>query len=252
MTSVRCPQCGAENTLLSGARLMHCAFCDAALYVDRAGLVSHYRLPRLLDAEAAGAALRRWMAGNQTVKDLDRKATLVTIEPLSFPMWLFRLNAAGGETTVVEPAAPTPVPQLADLAVPAGKLEPYREEAGVETVAAAVPLETARGWLVQRASSDSGSREPTETALVHVPLWRAEYGYGGKSFAALIDGSTGAVLASVFPAKAETPYRVVAGLGLALFLVEGLLIANPFYKLAAYALTALPLFGLAYLVARKV
>ena len=232
---------------------MHCAFCDAALYVDRGGLVSHYLLPRLLDGDAARAALRRWMAGNQTVKDLDRKATLGTVAALSFPMWLFRFTAAGGgETTLVEPAAPTPIPQLADLRVPAGKLHPYLPEAGTETVAAAVPLETARGWLVERGLSAGGGIAPSESALVHVPLWRAEYSYGGKSFAALVDGSTGAVLASVFPAKAETPYRVVAALGLVLFLLEGLALPNPFYKLVAYTVTALPLFGLAYLVTRKV
>ncbi len=245
--TIRCPKCGAENPLSSGARLVRCAFCDAALVVERGGAVAHYLLPRLLSQEEAGAALRRWMAGNETVKDLDSKATLGSIQAVSFPMWFFRFDAGGHEETLVEPAAPTPVPQLADLKVPAGQLLAYAPEAGVEEIAAAVPLETARGWLVQR-----GTSQPSETALVHLPLWRCEYAFGGKTWSALVDGSTGAVVASVFPAKAEAPYRAMAAVGLLLFAVEGLAIGNVLVKLLVYLVTALPLVALSYWVTRRV
>lgn len=246
--TLACPQCGGENPLPEGARILACAFCGATLFVDRSGLVSHYRLPRLLDAERAAAALRRWMAGNQTVKDLDSKATVEETSAVAFPMWMFRTSDRAGEHVVVEPAAPTPVPQLADLAVPAGKLEPFRrEDDGVEQVAASVPLATARDWLAQR-----GAAEVRETALVDIPLWRCRYRYAGAPYTALVDGSTGTVLAAVFPAKAESPYLVVAGLGLLLFGVEGFLIGNVLLKLLAYAVTGVPLALLAYWVTRKV
>lgn len=244
-----CPQCGGENALLSGERLLACAFCGAALYVDRSGLVSHYRLPRLLDRERAAEALRRWMAGNETVKDLDRKAAVEELVPVSFPMWFFRMRLESGEDVAVEPAAPTPVPQLADLDVPAGKLEPYAPEGGdVEEVAAGVPLATARGWVPRLR----GEIEPSETALVHVPLWRCRYRFRDQPYLAYVDGSTGAVLASVFPAKSESPYYLVAGLGLLLFLAEGFLFPNLLLKAAAYVATAVPLALVAWLVARKV
>jgi hypothetical protein len=245
--TIRCPKCGAENPLASGARLLRCAFCDAALVVERGGAVAHYLLPRLLSQQDAGAALRRWMAGNETVKDLDSKATLGSVQAVSFPMWFFRFDAGGHEETLVEPAAPTPVPQLADLKVPAGQLLAYAPEPGVEEIAAAVPLETARGWLVQR-----GTSQPRETALVHLPLWRCEYAFGGRTWSALVDGSTGAVIAAVFPAKAEAPYRAMAAVGLLLFVVEGLAIGNLFVKLVVYALTALPLVAASYWITRKV
>ena len=64
--------------------------------------------------------------------------------------------------------------------------------------------------------------------------------------------ATGAVMAAVYPEKAESPFYLVAGLGLLLFGLEGLLIGNLFYKLIAYTLTAVPLTLLAYWVARKV
>ncbi len=247
-STVQCSQCGGENPLRSGERVLECTFCGASLFVDRSGVVGRYWLPRLLDAENARAALKRWMAGNDTVKDLDRKATIQSVEPVSFPVWMFRSRGAGGETAYIEPAAPTPIPQLADLKVPAGQLRPQDGEAeGVARVEATIPLETARKWLTQR-----GVGEVFESSLVELPLWRCGYAYEGRSFQALVDGSTGEVMAAVFPEKAEAPYYLVAAAGLILFGLEGLLIQNPLVKLLVYAVTGLPLALIAYWVARKV
>ena len=246
--TVACTQCGGENELASGRRLFQCQYCDATLFVDRGGVVNHYRLPPLLGADEARAALRRWMAGNQTVKDLDKKSSLGAIAPVSFPMWLFRVRRGGREEAYVEPAAPTPIPQIADLKVPAGKLEPYAgEDGGAAAVQPTIPLETARGWLDQR-----GVGEPEETALVQVPLWRCSYRYEGAAYEALVDGSTGAVMASVYPEKAESPYVLVAVLGLILFTVEGFLISHPVIKLLVFGMTAVPLLLIAWWVTRKV
>ena len=98
-----CTQCGGEGALGSGQRFLTCRFCGATLFVDRSGIVGHYRLPRLLGADEAKAACRRWMAGNETVKDLDTKSTIESIEAISFPVWLFRVQAQGGEEVVIEP-----------------------------------------------------------------------------------------------------------------------------------------------------
>lgn len=244
----KCPQCGADNDLPTGVRILSCAFCSATLFVDRAGVVSHYRLPRLVDREHALEALRRWMNGNETVKDLDQKSEITAAEAIAFPMWLFRAKAeGGGEDVRVEPAAATPVAELAELELPAGKLEPFSPEGGaVETVAATVPLETARGWL-----GDEGARL-TEMALVEVPVWRCRYTYRGEEFLALVEGSTGQVSASIFPAKAESPYYAVAAIGFVLFLIEGLAVSNPLFKAALYLATSVPLALAALVVTRKV
>lgn len=273
ISTVTCPQCGGVCPLPAGEKILDCPFCSVSLFVDRSAVVSHYWLPRLLDRAEAVAALRRWMAGNETVKDLDRRVEKVALQPVSFPMWLFRCRGKAGATVVVEPAAPTPIPQLADLEVPAGRLvgsdpegsEPagpdpagpgpaivpadasLEESPVTEQVEATVPLETARQWL-----SDRQGGEVLETSLVRVPLWRARYHFAGKSYVALVDGSTGRVLASIFPEKAESPYVLVAVLGLILFVAEGFLIGNPLVKLVAYGVTAVPLTFLAWWVARKV
>ncbi len=247
-STVSCPQCGGESPLLSGQQLLRCRFCDATLFVDRSGVVSHYRLPALLDRDQAEAALRRWMAGNETVKHLDRKSTIESLELVSFPMWMFRARADRGEEVHVEPAAPTPIPQIADLEVPAGRLEPYQEQEDSATAfPVTIPLETARGWLDQR-----GIERVTETALVQVPFWIGHYLYEGQRFRALVEGSTGTVLAALYPEKAESPYVLIVALGIFLFGVEGLLIGNLALKFIAYLLTAVPLTLLAMWVARKV
>ncbi len=247
--TVDCPQCGGENPLPSGERLLACQFCSASLFVDRSGVVGHYFLPRLLDADNAVAALKRWMAGNETVKDLDSRSTIEPPEPVSFPVWMFRSRAKGGaETAHIEPAAPTPIPQLADLKVPAGQLRPFEAESqDVPRAEATIPLETARKWLDER-----GVDGVFESSLVELPLWRCGYSYEGGSFQALVDGSTGAVMAAVYPEKAEAPYYLIAAAGLILFGIEGLLISNPLIKLVVYAITGVPLALIAYWVARKV
>jgi hypothetical protein len=247
-TTIQCPQCGGESPLPTGRQLVRCPFCSGTLFVDRSAVVSHYSLPTLLDGDEAAAALRRWMAGNETVKGLDRRAQVQSLEPLTFPMWLFRARTEGGEVVFVEPAAPTPIPQVADLEVPAGKLEPFRQpDESVRSMEPTVPLETARGWVEQR-----GVERVTETALVDVPFWQARYEFDGRSYRALVEASTGTVLAAVYPEKAESPYVLIALLGLLLFGIEGLAISNLVVKLLAYAVTAIPLTLLAFWVARKV
>ncbi len=252
--TVACPQCGGENVLPSGTALLLCTFCGASIFVDRSQVVIHYRVPRLIDEPQARESLRRWMAGNDTVKDLDRLATLGALTPLSFPMWLFRFQDGGGESVVVEPAAATPIGELADLDLPAGKLEPFGTgEERVESIAVTVPLGTAKGWLTQRTALKPGAAgQLAEQALVHVPLWRCEYQYQGKPFVALVEASTGRTMASIFPAKAEAPYIAVAALGFVLFLIEGFVFKNPFLKAFVYAATSVPVLGVAYWVTRKV
>ena len=245
---VDCPQCGAANETPSGRSFFPCAFCDATLFVDRAGVVQYYQLPRLLNADAARASLMRWMAGNQTVKHLDRKSTIAPPGALSFPMWMFRTRRRAGEEVYVEPAAPTPIPQLADLRVPAGNLVPYRgSEDGSEVIDAVVPASVAREWIDQR-----GIGQIHETALVRVPFWKFEYSFSGNGYQAMVDGSTGEVLAAIYPEKSEAPYYLVGVLGAVLFGIEGILISNLIVKFLAYAITSIPLALVAYLVTRKV
>lgn len=245
---ISCPRCGGECELPSGLQSFTCPFCDSSLFADRRQVITHYRVPSLLDRDQAAATLRRWMAGNDTVKDLDRKSELREIEAVSFPMWLYRSVEHGAETTQAIPAAAIPIPDLMDLELPAARLEPYEPPAGgLNEQPVTVSADAAREWFAR-----SMQGELRETSLVRVPLWRCRYRYRDSEYLALVDANTGAVLASIFPEKAESPYLLVMALGFVLFLVEGLLIADPIGKAAIFMLTAIPLSGLAFWVAKRV
>ena len=74
--SFQCTQCGARLEVLEGETFFTCPSCSSALYLDRSQVVFHYALASTLNVETAERTLRRWMGGNETVKDLDRKAEI--------------------------------------------------------------------------------------------------------------------------------------------------------------------------------
>src|SRR5512145_734027 len=105
-----CTQCGGELHPDEGQIFITCPYCSSTVYVDKSQVVFHWYLASTLDEEKARASLARWMAGNQTVKDLDRKARLVGHTFEYFPIWLFkRLSPGGKEEILIEPAAATSI-----------------------------------------------------------------------------------------------------------------------------------------------
>ena len=102
---IHCQQCAAVLPVEQGTQFVTCPYCGTTNFVDKTQAVFHYAVRPTVQAEAALAALRRWMAGNATVKDLDQKAT---IEPPTFeyfPMWLVRAQQGEQERLFLEPAA---------------------------------------------------------------------------------------------------------------------------------------------------
>ncbi len=89
-TSINCRQCAAPLTVEQGQPFVTCRFCGAINFVDKSRVVFHYLVKPTLREDEARAALNRWMAGNATVKDLDRKATVDSVAFQYFPMWLVR------------------------------------------------------------------------------------------------------------------------------------------------------------------
>jgi hypothetical protein len=218
--------------------------------VDTTGVLFHEVMrPTVQPGEAAGH-LRRFLAGDATVANLDREASLSPAGLQYFPFWAFTVTTGSGEQVVLEPAAPSSLQGLQGLTLPAGdtcKMSP--ENTGDTLVREPeVPLSTARQWLDSRFDQVTVTR----TVLYHLPLYRISYTWKGKTYQAAVDGASGRVLPADFPAKAETPYVMVAGLALLAFGIEGLLVSNLFAKLLLYTVSALPIIGIAWLTTRKV
>ncbi len=249
---ILCTQCGGELHPDEGQIFLTCPFCSSTVYVDKSRVVFHWFVAPTLDESKARAALARWMAGNQTVKDLDRKSSVSEVQFEYFPLWYFKRRLPDRREDVqLVPAAATAVSELRSLRLPAGDLRKYSADIDNVSRPPTVPMQAALGWLVKhtagsaRAGSNKTSARPGSTparrgdsqasrlpgqlgnqaaidvieqSLVHVPLYTCKYTYNGGTYTAIVEGATGEVFANIFPAKAEAPYLLVGGLTALVFL----------------------------------
>ena len=214
--TINCTQCGGELHPDEGQIFLVCPFCGAAVYIDKSRVVFHWNVAPTLDEGKARAALARWMAGNQTVKDLDKKSVLSGSSFEYFPVWYFKHRQPNGqEEILLLPAAPTSVSEISHIHLPAGDLRKYAAELDAQSRPPNVPLQTAQGWLFERQVQKENL---VEQALVHIPLYTFKYTYQGRTYAAIVEAATGGVLANIFPAKSEAHYQMAGGVAAAVFL----------------------------------
>jgi hypothetical protein len=169
-----------------------------------------------MDEAKARSSLARWMGGNETVKDLDKKSTLVDSSFQYFPMWYFKRRTPDGkEVILLVPAAAISVSEVRNVSLPAGDLRKVDGSLGSEAVAPTVPLEAALQWQEERQVPQ---KEIVEKFLVHLPMYLFKYHFQGRTYLAVVEAGTGKVFANIFPAKAELPYRTIGLLTALVFL----------------------------------
>jgi hypothetical protein len=215
-TQALCRQCAAPLPVQQGTQFVNCQFCGTANFVDKARAVFHYAVRQTVRDNDALAALRRWMGGNDTVKNLDAKAKIESSAFEMFPMWLLRAQGENGEERVLmEPAAAISISELKQLVVPAASLEPYDHSLGGTAVAPTVPYDMMLEWL----QNDHGLKpeQLREASLVHLPIYIFKYSYEGKRYTAVVDAATSKVFANIFPAKWELPFVALGGLAFAVY-----------------------------------
>ena len=247
---VRCTQCGAAIEVAPDVRVLACPYCGTALAVSAEGAVYHETMVPTVDQGEAVSHLRRFLAGDATVANLDREARVGTPVLAYFPFWGFRVRQGGEERTVLMPAAPSSLQGLQGLTLPAGETRPMSSDvaAGTPVVDPVVPMGTAEEWLSQR----EGDIEVVQRVLYHLPMYTLRYQWRGRDYTAGVDAVSGRVFPADFPAKAEAPYLLVAGLSLVVFGIEGLVVGNLLVKALLYLVSAVPLMGIAWLTTRKV
>lgn len=276
-STLTCTQCGAELHPDEGQVFLTCPSCGSTVYLDPARVVLHWYVAPTLDEEKAGAALRRWMSGSSTVKDLDRKAQIGAPSFTYFPLWSIKQPDGSGEQERIRPAAATSISELSQLRLPAGDLRRYDSALDAQSTPPSVPLEAALRWskvTVPSLPKDAPAQPEAErheaerrfASLVHVPLYTFPYSFGGQQYTAVVDAASGGVLANRYPAKSESPFVVVALVTALVYLCLGLLpvlaLLGAFGQdgftlglvacAAGGALAAVPLFLWAFRVASKV
>lgn len=210
-TQLLCRQCSAALPVTPGSAYTTCEFCGTVNYLDKSEAVLHYAVLPTLDADGAEAALRRWMAGNETVKGLDSAAEIVERSYHLFPLWLVRAESSGQERVLFKPGAATVYRDLDAFELPAGSLVAYDPERDAAALPATVPLTAVRTWLSENEGIAAGGIR--ETSLVHIPFYLYGYTFGGRTYQARVNAASGQVIAIDFPRKSETPFLAVGGLG---------------------------------------
>jgi LSD1 subclass zinc finger protein len=260
---ILCRQCSAPLPIEQGSQFVTCEYCGTTNVVEKGQTVFHYAVQATVDEAEGMAALRRWMAGNETIKGLDREAKVEQPHFEFFPMWLVRRRRDGQETVFLEPAAALAVSELKHLTVPAGDLRPYDETVAGDVVKATVPYKAMLSWL-----KDEHGVQPAEiheVAIVHLPVYHIWYVYKDRRYLALVDAAAGRVFTNIYPAKWEVPYLTIAGAAfIAYFLAafiplggyiladgSGLALAVLIYIGVIFVL-AIPLFSAAAAVSAKV
>jgi LSD1 subclass zinc finger protein len=209
-TQIPCQQCAAPLPVEQGTRFVKCEFCGATNFVDKARAVFHYALQQTVRDTDALAALRRWMAGNQTVKGLDAQAKIDAGQFEYFPMWLVRTEQNGVERLFLEPAAALSISALKGETIPAADLIPYDHELDAAAVEPTVPYDAMLQWLKdEQKMPDTAVKE---VSLVHLPLFVFKYEFKGERYTAMVDAATSRVFANIFPTKWEAPYFTIASI----------------------------------------
>lgn len=261
-TQLLCQQCGGVLAVEQGTQFVTCEFCQTTNYVDKSGAVLHYLVRDTVGEGEAVAALRRWMAGNDTVKDLDKKAQIGAPQFQLFPMWLVRAQQGQAEKVVLEPAAALSVIELTEITIPAADLELYDHAMDGIAIEPTVPLETVRRWLAEDKGIAAGAIR--ETSLVHLPIFVCKYSFQNREYTAVVDAAAGKVFATVFPSKWEVPYRTLGCVSFALYFLAALIplggilggsgitaVAILIYCVVA-AVLAIPIFAAAAIISSKV
>lgn len=249
---INCRQCGAPLPVEQGTQFVTCAFCGATNFVDKTRALFHYSVRSTVREADALSALRRWMAGNATVKGLDRQARIGPPAFEYFPMWMARVAQDGQERVVLKPAAALSVSELEHVVIPAADLVPYDSALNALIVPPSVPYETMQQWL-----SDDHKVAPAairEVSLVHMPIYKCKYEYGGRRYTALVDGATSRVFANIYPAKWEVPYVAIGAAAFIAYFVLALisLVTSVIVFIIVAPIIAIPIFVVAAIVSAKV
>lgn len=262
---IKCTQCGADVTVQQDETFIDCPFCASALFLDKRKVVFHYLINSNFKPNEAEGNLKRWMAGNHTVRDLDIKSQIIKSNFYYFPVWYFKTKDSSGDRIHLQPAASTSVSEIKKLQIPAGALKFYdgKEHAEEQIVKPDVLYDSAQQWL-QSSGVDLSS--VAEAALVHIPFYGFTYNFNNQSYTAMVEASSGQVYANIYPAKSEAPFRVLFAMSIAGFIITSILcyilayligdsdflLNAEIFKVFAFGLLSVPLIFMAYIIAKKV
>lgn len=250
MADIKCNKCGAPIQYEPGDRFVKCSYCESQIYIDRSGAGFFYIMPYFIDQDSARGIFKRWTAGSTMAKDLEAHTNIVSFKQQYFPVYLFKRDVGGQEKVLVEPARSTTLPGLHSLKVPAGDMKVFDQNYKVGDIELLKPDIDMTAYLPGLEGT------PKEQALVFFPIWTVQYQYNGRTYSAIIDGSSGEVFAGEYPARKAAPYFLLAAGAFIVFFLESIagIILGPVGWVCSGALLIVTLpvvFFAAYTVVRR-
>ena len=202
-SKIVCPQCAGENEIPADGKFLECTFCSSAIYFDKSKVVNHFVINSNFNEQQAEGNLRRWMAGNFHVKDLDKNAVISAKNFYYFPLWYFKSDSAHGDVIYLQPATSTSVSEIKSIKIPAGSMKSYNKKDFDEKqfVAPDVLYDSAKSWLEQTGVTPD---IVAESNLVHIPFYQFYYTYLGKQYTAMVEASSGMVYANIVAVNRQT------------------------------------------------
>jgi hypothetical protein len=242
LAGIKCTKCGAPIDIDPGQRIAKCKYCDSQIFIDKSGAGFFYIIPFMLNASQAQSTFKRWSAGSKMARDLEAQAHISILRQSYFPVYMFKRDVGGREQVLVQPARSTTLPGMRNLKIPPGDLKVFDQKYSVEGAEVISPDMDMMAYLGTLPG------KPLEQALVYFPTWVIEYGYKGRKYSAVIDGSSGEIFAADSPPRQSAPYVIIGAVSFVLFLVEGLFFP---WGLIAAVPTAIAIFGAGYYVAKN-
>ncbi|RQD80519.1 MAG: hypothetical protein D5R99_04750 [Methanocalculus sp. MSAO_Arc1] len=230
MSAFTCPQCGAPLQVTPRLSYHLCEYCGTHSFIDRSGVIFYYLTPFLVNETQAKEIVSRWMKGPSMEKNLDSEAEITTFTKILFPVYRFRRMVGGQEEVYIRPARATFIEGMQEMVLPPGTMKIYDESVAIEDALRLDPEMAMDAYLEELPG------EPMEHALVFVPFYQVEYNFQNQVWHAAIDGSTGAMHASLYPVRSSMPFGIVfitgflagmAGLLLGLYVHQAIYLLVP-------------------------
>jgi DNA-directed RNA polymerase subunit RPC12/RpoP len=216
MSEVKCTKCGAPILFDSGDKFAKCRYCDTQIYIDKSSSGFFYIMPFFIDKNNAEGIFKRWASGPKIAKGLASSAIDVKFKQQFFPLYIFKRDLNGKEALYMPPARSTTLPGLHRLKLPAGDIKIFDQNYDAGGVEILKPDLDMGAYLKDLPGT------PKEQALLYFPVWSIEYGHNGKTYNAVIDGSSGEVFASGYPKRNTAPLILFAAAAFLLFFIESI------------------------------
>ena len=243
VSEIKCPNCGAQLNLSPGELVATCRYCG---YTSVVGANAPFQLQHSLIVNTRVTQdLQDWMrSGFMKPGDLAKKSKLTMLELRYLPFWLVPLTATSTYEGMLERISPAIIRKgtiqneydwlvlgrkaaefpTRDYRVPTEGKIPFdftkiegqatflnsELDSDEAVIRAKDEVEENQRFLlkqeVDQVTQFDTSFTVEKATYLHAPLWFVQYEYKGKSYSAIIDGSTGSIIRADIP---QVDFKVI-------------------------------------------